>query len=120
MNRFKWIVPPNTDSTNTGITHGNTKAHIFETDSGNSLCKRYSIHTLSLSKHDEIDNFDWDYVCKRCLKKASPEGEMFCRRCGCDWLHACDGGCMWVEEGLCSACISEKDIRRLKNDKSII
>ena len=27
-----------------------------------------------------------------------------CRVCGCDDLHACKGGCYWVEPGLCSQC----------------
>ena len=27
-----------------------------------------------------------------------------CRRCGCDNLHGCQGGCSWVEWDLCSAC----------------
>ena len=27
-----------------------------------------------------------------------------CRVCGCDWNHACPGGCSWVEDDLCSAC----------------
>ena len=27
-----------------------------------------------------------------------------CRRCGCTDNHACDGGCEWISEDLCSAC----------------
>lgn len=27
-----------------------------------------------------------------------------CRVCGCTDLSACDGGCFWVEPGLCSQC----------------
>ncbi|MCK9435726.1 MAG: hypothetical protein M0Q12_00795 [Synergistaceae bacterium] len=27
-----------------------------------------------------------------------------CRVCGCTDNHACEGGCYWVEEDLCSAC----------------
>lgn len=27
-----------------------------------------------------------------------------CRRCGCTDLQACEGGCSWTEEDLCSAC----------------
>jgi hypothetical protein len=27
-----------------------------------------------------------------------------CRVCGCDDLHACPGGCHWVEPDLCSNC----------------
>lgn len=28
-----------------------------------------------------------------------------CRLCGCTDEHACDGGCFWIAEGLCSACV---------------
>jgi hypothetical protein len=27
-----------------------------------------------------------------------------CRMCGCTWDHACEGGCSWVEDDLCSKC----------------
>jgi hypothetical protein len=27
-----------------------------------------------------------------------------CRECGCTNLSACDGGCWWVEDNLCSSC----------------
>ena len=27
-----------------------------------------------------------------------------CRVCGCDWNHACEGGCSWVADDLCSKC----------------
>lgn len=27
-----------------------------------------------------------------------------CRKCGCTDLHACPGGCSWVDIDLCSAC----------------
>jgi hypothetical protein len=27
-----------------------------------------------------------------------------CRVCGCTWDHACEGGCSWVEDDLCSKC----------------
>ncbi len=30
--------------------------------------------------------------------------QMTCRVCGCTDLHACPGGCFWVEPGLCSEC----------------
>jgi hypothetical protein len=29
-----------------------------------------------------------------------------CRGCGCTDDFACDGGCHWVEDDLCSACLS--------------
>jgi hypothetical protein len=32
--------------------------------------------------------------------------EASCRECGCTEDEACDGGCSWVEDDLCSACLS--------------
>ena len=32
------------------------------------------------------------------------ESEQACRVCGCTWYHACEGGCYWVEDDLCSKC----------------
>ena len=31
-------------------------------------------------------------------------GDQVCRLCGCSEADACEGGCSWVEEDLCSAC----------------
>jgi len=31
--------------------------------------------------------------------------ERSCRLCGCTELAACEGGCFWVAEDLCSACV---------------
>ncbi|WP_049974059.1 hypothetical protein [Azospirillum sp. B4] len=30
-----------------------------------------------------------------------------CRGCGCTQDHACEGGCWWVEEDLCSTCAGQ-------------
>lgn len=30
-----------------------------------------------------------------------------CRVCGCDWNHACPGGCSWVGDDLCSRCFQK-------------
>ena len=30
--------------------------------------------------------------------------EQACRICGCTWDNACEGGCYWVEDDLCSRC----------------
>lgn len=35
--------------------------------------------------------------------------EAKCRVCGCTWDNACQGGCYWVEEDLCSACVEKAD-----------
>ncbi len=32
------------------------------------------------------------------------EGEQKCRVCGCTQYNACEDGCYWVEEDLCSKC----------------
>lgn len=30
-----------------------------------------------------------------------------CRVCGCSQFRACPGGCYWVEDDLCSACVGK-------------
>ena len=32
------------------------------------------------------------------------EDEQQCKVCGCTWNNACEGGCYWVEDDLCSSC----------------
>jgi hypothetical protein len=32
--------------------------------------------------------------------------DQYCRICGCTEDNACDGGCFWIEDDLCSACVS--------------
>lgn len=39
------------------------------------------------------------------------ESEQVCRVCGCTWTHACEDGCYWVEEDLCSACADSEERR---------
>lgn len=34
--------------------------------------------------------------------------EQTCRVCGCTWDNACEGGCYWVEDDLCSKCANER------------
>ena len=36
-----------------------------------------------------------------------PLVEQQCRVCGCTWNNACQGGCYWVEEDLCSRCVGQ-------------
>lgn len=44
------------------------------------------------------------------------DGAESCRVCGCTWNNACNGGCSWVEPGLCSTCIGKQvpDYRAVK------
>lgn len=35
--------------------------------------------------------------------------EQTCRVCGCTWDNACEGGCYWVEEDLCSQCAGKME-----------
>lgn len=37
--------------------------------------------------------------------------EQACRVCGCTWDNACEGGCYWVEEDLCSTCAEKMEER---------
>lgn len=35
--------------------------------------------------------------------------EQKCRVCGCAWDHACEDGCYWVEDDLCSKCVGKEN-----------
>lgn len=47
------------------------------------------------------------------------DSERKCRICGCDWFHACPGGCYWVEEDLCSSCASQGKELSLEEIKAL-
>lgn len=36
----------------------------------------------------------------------APKPERSCRVCGCTDKRACPGGCAWVDQDLCSACLA--------------
>lgn len=36
-----------------------------------------------------------------------------CRKCGCKDYRACDGGCYWVEDDLCSKCVETTPTDRI-------
>lgn len=38
------------------------------------------------------------------LKQVPTPNHQVCRKCGCTWENACEGGCYWVEDDLCSRC----------------
>ena len=78
----------------------------------------------SLRPIQEDETSDYTFPCPRCghdcmdknqwamLLGFDNEGEdddqLFdeqrCRVCGCTWDNACEGGCYWVEDDLCSKC----------------
>lgn len=40
--------------------------------------------------------------------------ERKCRVCGCTEDHACRGGCYWVSEDLCSACVDTEEAAEIE------
>ena len=50
-----------------------------------------------------------EYKIERLAKRLEEENIQRCRVCGCTWNNACEGGCYWVEEDLCSKCAKELD-----------
>lgn len=45
--------------------------------------------------------------CKNCSSESQTYTSYHeCRVCGCSWFNACPNGCYWVEEWLCSNCVS--------------
>lgn len=39
------------------------------------------------------------------VERDDEDDQQTCRVCGCTTDHACEGGCYWVEDDLCSACV---------------
>ena len=63
---------------------------------------------------DSIDNdfyFYDDYGASEfdCTPMYDEDDEPRCRVCGCTQNNACPGGCYWVEEDLCSACVEKAE-----------
>ena len=50
-----------------------------------------------------------DWLKKEEKQDEEDGGVQKCRVCGCTWYHACPGGCYWVEEDLCSACVDKEE-----------
>lgn len=59
------------------------------------------------NKADEAEQAIKEYM-KELLDKRTDE-ERCCHICGCTWNNACPGGCYWVEENLCSACVGKEE-----------
>lgn len=59
------------------------------------------------------------YECQagECGLRINGFGEVMCRRCGCTETRACEDGCFWVEEDLCSQCHAQ-DIEDERRDAS--
>lgn len=58
-------------------------------------------------------------------KISNPDtSEWKCRRCGCTDFEPCltdEGPCCWVENNLCSACLTKEDMERWnRNEKAYI
>ncbi|MEW9124336.1 MAG: hypothetical protein AB2421_16615 [Thermotaleaceae bacterium] len=46
-----------------------------------------------------------------------PNDRQKCRICGCTWYTPCEGGCYWVEEDLCSACVEKSKMENKKENE---
>lgn len=57
------------------------------------------IHGHTEYMHGEINSGFW-----LSFDSAYAELNKKCRVCGCSWDHACEGGCYWVGDDLCSRC----------------
>lgn len=48
------------------------------------------------------------------------KSERKCRICGCTWNNACEGGCYWVEDDLCSKCAEDKEPVLKTTEKAVL
>ncbi|WP_206458683.1 hypothetical protein [Anaerovorax sp. IOR16] len=60
---------------------------------------------VKMKCHENGKYFGGGYSTEFLLKVPKRYDEQKCRICGCTWYNACPGGCYWVEEDLCSACV---------------
>lgn len=65
--KFRWEVPDTSLSTSTGYIHGNTKIHLFNIETGESVCKKYWQRPLFYDEMEYLENDEC--FCKRCLRK---------------------------------------------------
>lgn len=62
------------------------------------------------SLHDQCQDASVPFYFKQWGEFIVPEDSAeSCRVCGCTWNNACEGGCSWVEPGLCSNCVGKEE-----------
>jgi len=62
-------------------------------------------------------------LCHMAKKNDPDTDEWKCRRCGCTEFDPCftdDGPCSWIEENLCSACVTTEDFERWRSPGLIV
>lgn len=59
---------------------------------------------ITIECHDAEDMNHYAQACREQGYKEVTTSEQKCRVCGCTWNNACEGGCYWVEDDLCSNC----------------
>lgn len=67
---------------------------------------------IILSGHSAVAFFEGVSGCYAIdgrVRAAALQSPRTCRVCGCTDDHACPGGCSWVEEDLCSACVERSN-----------
>ena len=65
LSKFRWEIPDMSDIN--GHINGNIKAHLFDTETGKSICNKYWQRPLF---YDEVEyTGNDDCYCKKCLKK---------------------------------------------------
>lgn len=57
---------------------------------------------LDATGKDPLPLNEWSMV--KGFDSEDEEDEQTCRVCGCTWDNACEGGCYWVDDDLCSSC----------------
>lgn len=78
----------------------------------NALSRRFDVYIcntcgmeealLDAAGKDPLPLNEWAMI--KAFDVEEEEDEQVCRVCGCTWDNACEGGCYWVEDNLCSRC----------------
>ena len=62
-----------------------------------------------LSIYEALLLLKWVYRDDPVGETEGPDTVRRCRVCGCTDDQACEGGCYWVEDDLCSSCAPQED-----------
>ena len=73
-------------------------------NTGNQIALYIDGKEASVRANKVLLECDWLFIDGLQSAELGEDQDDRCRVCGCTDLSACDGGCFWVEPGLCSQC----------------
>lgn len=90
-------------------TYGKAFALACRTIGDNHACPGCDLEGTDQCKRAGMDAALSSWKCWQEYLLSCVENEGICRICGCTNDNACDGGCSWVEDDLCSSCVVKEN-----------